>query len=688
MVRKLKVDRSAESATAKSFLAQFDLRDDAGWIAPILDDCQAEDSRAVNAWQELLRIIKEARPSNKMNWAEAQSHADTRCAYLPREFDQIPLPEPGSAEYLVELAKFAPESAWLERIRALALQLGAERFARMLGRVYHAASHAGAGRLNRPGANRDFLVGLIWCVAAVPEPELISRIAQLAIWCANHRTTQAGTIRLVLAYTATEHTAAALRTIVRSAKRANSAERLVRLATHVERRLGISSEESSERFVPTFQLDAAGRRTEALGDAALLEFTIDGASVSIRCRNAQGKELKTLPSSIKKAHASNLKAFKALAKQVQRTLLAERDRIDSMFLADRKWEVQSWRRYYLEHPLVGHVARRLIWKCGEEAFVFNQGRLEDVHGHVIVPPDNAIISQWHPIHHAEAEITTWRHRLSEIGITQPFKQAHREVYILTDAERMTATYSNRFAAHIIRQGQFRALAGARNWKSPTVGYWGQDPIQIASKELPDGWKAEFWISASDAADQAPSGALAFLSTDQVRFYRSSLEPTPLEQVPPLLFSEVMRDVDLFVGVSSVGNDPNWIAGGRAARLGDYWHSYSFGDLTATASTRKEVLQRLIPRLKIASQCSFSDKFLIVKGAKRTYKIHLGSGNILMEPNDQYLCIVPDARARAGQETLFLPFEGDNTLSIIISKAFLLADDVKIEDVTILRQIGR
>jgi hypothetical protein len=71
---------------------------------------------------------------------------------------------------------------------------------------------------------------------------------------------------------------------------------------------------------------------------------------------------------------------------------------------------------------------------------------------------------------------------------------------------------------------------------------------------------------------------------------------------------------------------------------------------------------------------------------RTYKIHLGSGNILMEPNDQYLCIVPDARARASQDDLFLPFEGDNMLSIILSKALLLADDTKIKDPTIVRQI--
>ena len=102
----------------------------------------------------------------------------------------------------------------------------------------------------------------------------------------------------------------------------------------------------------------------------------------------------------------------------------------------------------------------------------------------------------------------------------------------------------------------------------------------------------------------------------------------------------MRDVDLFVGVASVGNDPNWADGGPEGRYRDYWTSYSFGALSQTAKTRKQVLQRLVPRLKIANRCRLEDRFLIVQGDVRTYKIHLGSGNILMEPNDQYLCIVP------------------------------------------------
>jgi hypothetical protein len=58
----------------------------------------------------------------------------------------------------------------------------------------------------------------------------------------------------------------------------------------------------------------------------------------------------------------------------------------------------------------------------------------------------------------------------------------------------------------------------------------------------------------------------------------------------------------------------------------------------------------------------------------------------MEPNDQYLCIVRD-RTKAGQRVL-LPFEDDNRLSEILSKAFLLAADTKIGDRTITDQIRR
>ncbi|MNH19319.1 hypothetical protein D3C79_790490 [compost metagenome] len=165
-------------------------------------------------------------------------------------------------------------------------------------------------------------------------------------------------------------------------------------------------------------------------------------------------------------------------------------------------------------------------------------------------------------------------------------------------------------------------------------------------------------------------------------------PLPLEQVPALVLSEVMRDVDLFVGVASLANDPLWADGGPDGRYRDYWHNHSFGELGATAQTRKQLLEKLLPRMtRLKDKWALHGRFLEVTGKLRSYKIHLGSGNILMLPNDQYLCIVPDAKARQQTTPQYLPFEGDNLLSIILSKAMLLIDDDKISDPTITRQLA-
>ena len=318
----------------------------------------------------------------------------------------------------------------------------------------------------------------------------------------------------------------------------------------------------------------------------------------------------------------------------------------------------------------------------------------------------------HPIGRDLEEIVGWRAWLDAQKIQQPFKQGYREVYVLTDAERRTNTYSNRFAAHLLKQHQFNALTALRGWKNK-LRLMVDAEFPPATRLLPQwGLRAKFWIEGAGdncGTHTNETGTFLRVATDQVRFYpvaatqrtahaggggyhaghrQENGQPLPLEEIPALVFSEIMRDVDLFVGVASVGNDQTWAGGGPGGRHRNYWQDYSFGEFATTAHTRKEVLQRLVARVKIAGQCSFTDKFLIAKGSFRTCKLHLGSGNILMEPKDQYLCIVPDrgsASAKAGEKVL-LPFEGDCTLSIILSKAFLLANDQKIEDQTIFRQI--
>ncbi|MEZ5942014.1 MAG: DUF4132 domain-containing protein [Planctomycetaceae bacterium] len=477
--------------------------------------------------------------------------------------------------------------------------------------------------------------------------------------------------------------------------------------------LGLARDEIEEIGVPTYGLEESGRCSESLGEYRA-EITVSGSDAKLHWFDPKGKALKSVPAKVRKEHKEELKELKQSVSDIQRMLPAQRDRIDSMFLQQRSWSIEQWRERYLNHPLVGTIASRLLWCIDDTPVLFIDGNPTDVEGQPVEHGRTAEITLWHPVGRRVEEVVAWRQRIESLELTQPFKQAHREVYLLTDAERNTGTYSNRYAAHVLRQHQFNALCAARGWKN-SLRLMVDADLPPACKELPNwGLRAEFWVEGIGedyGTDTNESGVFLRLVTDQVRFYRSEAatnyahasgggytsyarnagqgdinNPLPLDEVPPLVFSEVMRDVDLFVGVSSVGNDPTWQDGGPEGRFRDYWQNYSFGELSGTASTRKEVLQRLIPRLKIAKQCSFSDRFLVVAGKKRTYKIHLGSGNILMEPNDQYLCIVPDAKARSKQDDLFLPFEGDNTLSIIISKAFLLAEDTKIKDPTITRQI--
>jgi hypothetical protein len=480
------------------------------------------------------------------------------------------------------------------------------------------------------------------------------------------------------------------------------------------RELQLPREEIEELSVPDCGLQGVGLREEVFGDYRV-RVEIKGSDVEMGWLDGKGKPLKSIPAAIKKEHAQDWKDLQGDIKDLQAMVSAQKERIDGLFLEQKTWTAGVWRERYIDHLVVGTIARRLIWCVAGTAVTMVEGQAQDLEGQTVAIADDATVSLWHPAGRSIEEVVAWRRRIESLGMVQPFKQAHREVYLVTDAERRTERYSNRFAAHILRQHQFNALCGARHWKNK-LRLMVDDEYPPASRELA-AWRirAEFWVEGIGDAygqDTNEAGTYLRLASDQVRFYRTGAapntahaggggyrvrapgpgandinEPLRMDEVPTLVFSEIMRDVDLFVGVGSIGNDPAWQDGGRETRYGEYWQNYSFGELSATAISRRETLERLIPRLKIASKCLLNDRFLLVQGTRRRYKIHLGSGNILMEPNDQYLCIVPDAKARAGAPQVYLPFEGDAILSIILSKAFLLAEDGAIKDPVILRQLG-
>ncbi len=569
--------------------------------------------------------------------------------------------------------------------------------------------------------NATCLRGLLWLVQTLPRPdELARQITSVALSAykkvpgVGPRAVKAGNAAVYALSEMGSTDAVGQLAMLKVRVRFGTAQKEIDKAfTASAEALGLPRDQIEEMGVPSYGLEEVGLRRESFDDFRA-ELVVTGSDADLKWFDPKDKPLKAVPAKVKSDHKDDLNDLQQSLKDIQAILPAQRDRLDSMFLLQKSWPFEQWRERYLDHPLIGTIARRLLWCVDGTAAIFIDGRPTNAQGAPVAFGPAAEITLWHPVGRPIDEIMSWRRRLEDLGITQPFKQAHREVYLLTDAERNTRTYSNRFAAHVIRQHQFSALCAARGWKN-TLRLMVDSDYPPAFKELPQwGLRAEFWIEGigqDHGTDTNDSGVFLRLATDQVRFHRTDAaqhtahargggyiahaagpreaginEPLPLDQVPSLVFSEIMRDVDLFVGVASVGNDPTWQDGGPQGRHLDYWQSYSFGELSGTATTRKQVLERLVPRLKIADRCSFSDRFLVVRGQKRTYKIHLGSGNILMEPNDQYLCIVPDSRTKAMQDDLFLPFEGDNTLSIILSKALLLAADSKIKDPTITRQI--
>ncbi len=436
-----------------------------------------------------------------------------------------------------------------------------------------------------------------------------------------------------------------------------------------------------------------GQLREEFGDYAAT-LTLAEGKAEVQWLKA-GKPLKSAPAALKATHADELKELKAAQTQAQQTYATQRDRLDRSFVDERRLPWPWFEQYYFNHGLLSLLARPLIWRLHQpdgtqQDALWVRDTWRNVRGQPVpAPTPDTQLQLWHPVLATPPEVLAWRELLERHQLRQPLKQAFREVYLLTPPEERTRTYSNRLAAHILKQHQFNSLAKLRGWRYRLLGAYdkGYDS-EIASLPLPaHGLTAEYWVSEVYAdGEWNDTGIYHYVSTDQVRFVRGT-EPVPLPEVPPLPFSEVMRDVDLFVGVASVGNDPQWRDNGGLAQFRGYWESYSFGDLSEVAKTRKLALERLVPRLKIGRVSEIKGNFLVVKGHRHTYKIHLGSGNILMEPNDQYLCIVPDRSGKTlGDSAVFLPFEGDAVLSIILSKAQLLMDDDKITDPTILRQL--
>jgi hypothetical protein len=605
-----------------------------------------------------------------------------------------------------------PSKTWRKRSGELIASIGTSKFREFAvrwlnGEVAPLSAQPGTQISERDG---DYLKGFIWTLPGIPGVELCQMVADVGLTCLR-KIPNIGPISARVGFACVNTLAempgmepVAQLTRMRAKVRYIVALKLIEKALNgAAERAGLSRDDLEDMAVPTFGLAPDGHFFEKFGDCSLdLMLVYATGEVELQWKNAAGKLVKSAPIEVKQNHASRLKEVKRSAGDIEKMLAAQRLRVEQFLINERSMGYEHWCKHFLDHPVLGAVARRLIWRFGGDANttlgIWFNGKIVGWNNETVAGLGvGTIVQLWHPLQSDPQVILSWRCWLEDHQITQPFKQAHREVYILTPAEEQTETYSNRFAAHVIRQHQFASLCRERGWQYRLMGS-GFDGHNIPTIEVPRrSMKAEFWVDVPNvnmgtdprqATDQmSGSGINLYLLTDQVRFYRGNA-PARLAEISPIVFSEIMRDVDLFVGVTSIGNDPTWGDRGEGAFGQQYWHNFAFGDLSQSGETRRTILEKLLPQLKIGPRCTLDGKFLVVRGDLHTYKIHLGSANVLMEPGSHYLCIVPDRGHEQWQRgPLYLPFDGDQTLAIILSKAFLLAHDSKITDTTILRQIG-
>ena len=365
------------------------------------------------------------------------------------------------------------------------------------------------------------------------------------------------------------------------------------------------------------------------------------------------KTLKSIPDKYKKSkEVEALKEGKTyLTKQYSRTRLS----LEQAMLSQTLFTVAELHRI-MEHPVVKAMLSKLVLFNPEnqDSGFWQDGKLLSAEG-ILTPlkaDDKLLIA--HPSHLFYAvQWDLYQKYLFDKELKQPFKQVFRELYIPTKDELETSNRSERYQGHQVQPQKTVALLRSRGW---TVNY--EEGLQrVYHKE---GFRATIYA----AADWYTPSDVEAPTLEYVVFYSlKDGKEVPMKEINPVIFSEVMRDVDLVVSVAHVGGvDP---------------------EASHSTIQMRAALARESARLFKLTNVEVKERHILIKGKLGEYSIHLGSG--MVSQGGLQLSILAVQSQHRGR--VFLPFVDDDPKSAeIISKMRLFAEDDKIKDPTILSQI--
>jgi hypothetical protein len=366
-----------------------------------------------------------------------------------------------------------------------------------------------------------------------------------------------------------------------------------------------------------------------------------------------GKQQKTIPAKYKKEKAViALKDGKSyLKKQYSRTRIS----LENAMLRADEFTLEELNKIMV-HPIVKTMLSKLVLfqkDSGKSGF-WKANQVLDLDGASINSNDDDKFVIAHPSYlYQSVEWDLYQKHLFTNQIVQPFKQIFRELYVVTDNELEKGLRSNRYQGHQIQVKKTVALLKSRGW---TLNYESGLQKVYHKHHIGAQMYAEAdWFTAGDV--EAPT-------IEYVSFYDlSTYKEIQLKDIDPVVFSEVMRDVDLVVSVAHVGDvDPE--------------ASHSTMEMRSFLAKESAKLFKL-------DNVEVKTRNILIKGSITDYSIHLGSG--MVQSNGIQLSIIAVQSQHRGR--VFLPFiDSDPKSAEIISKMKMLAEDNKIKDPTVLRQI--
>ncbi|WP_338986550.1 DUF4132 domain-containing protein [Fusobacterium polymorphum] len=364
-----------------------------------------------------------------------------------------------------------------------------------------------------------------------------------------------------------------------------------------------------------------------------------------------GKELKSLPTKLKKD--KYIEDIKEVHKN-----LKEQYRRSRKMLEEAMEDATEFYGYEIENlmtnPVISPILKSLVFKMGNDLGYYEDKKLKSAKKKSVAVKDDSLLKIAHCFDLFESgDWASYQKDIFDRELKQPFKQVFRELYVKTTDEK-GRDKSLRYAGHQVQPAKTVALLKTRRWIID--GQEGLEKVYYKENIIAKIFALADWFSPADI--EAPT-------LEEVQFFdRKTFKPILIDDVPDLIFTEVMRDIDLVVSVAHIGDvDP------------EASHS--------TIEMRKAIIEFNCKLFKLKN-VKFSENHVLIKGERAEYSIHLGSG-LIHQKAGSAINVLPVHSQHRGR--VFLPFiDDDPKTAEIMAKVILFAQDEKIKDVFILEQI--